>query len=104
MRYRVVFRERTNATGVPAEEPSEFLTNQLSDGVILDATMVERGIPPALHTSSMEEDDDFLSLETEAWDYDVASDRQDEFVDALKNSEMVVEYEALGDEDSVSAV
>ena len=104
MRYRVVFRERTDAEGLPTEEPAEFLNAQLSDGIVLDATIVERGLPPGLHTSSMEEDDNFLSIETEAWDYDVANDRKDEFIDALKNSEMVVEYEALGDEDSVSAM
>ena len=104
MKYRVVFRERTDAKGVPSEEPAEFLNAQLSDGVVLDASMVERGIPPALHTDSMEEDDGFLSLETEAWDYEIANDRQEEFVEALRNSEMVMEYETLGDDDSVSEV
>jgi hypothetical protein len=52
----------------------------------------------------MDEDDSFLSVQTEAWDYDVADDRKDDFVAALRNSEVVVEYEELGDEDSVSAV
>ena len=104
MRYRVVFRERTDAEGKPTERPSEFLDSQLSDGVVLDASIVEREQPQALHTDSLEEDDAFLSVQTEAWDYDVADDRQDEFVDAMRNSGVVVDYEVLGDEDSVSAV
>ncbi len=43
----------------------------------------------------MEEDDSFLSIGTEVWEYDVAEGREREFTDALKNSQMVVEYEAL---------
>jgi hypothetical protein len=104
MRYRVVFRERTDGEGKPTERPSEFLDSQLSDGVVLDASMVERDEPRALHTDALEEDDAFLNVQTEAWDYDVADDRREEFVDALRNSRVVVEYEVLGDEDSVSAV
>ena len=100
MRYRVVFRERTDSSGRPIERPPEFLDAQLSEGVVLDAAIVEREQPIALHTDRMEEDDDFLSLQTEAWDYDVADDRQGEFVDALRNSEMVVEFERLGDENA----
>jgi hypothetical protein len=104
MRYRVVFRERTDAEGHATERPSEYLDAQLSDGIVLDASMVERDQPAGLHTESMDEDDSFLSVQTEAWDYDVADDRKDDFVAALRNSEVVVEYEELGDEDSVSAV
>jgi len=70
----------------------------------MDATIVERTSPQALHTDSFEEDDDFLSLETEVWAYDVADDRKQDFADALRNSGMVIEFEALGDEDSVNTV
>lgn len=104
MRYRVVFRERTDSEGRVTERPSEFLDAQLSDGIVLDASMVERDQPAAMHTESMDEDDSFLSLQTEAWDYDVANDRKDDFVAALRNSDVVVEYDELGDEDSASAV
>jgi hypothetical protein len=104
MRYRVIFRERTDAEGHVTEKPAEFLEAQLSDGVVLDASVVERDLPPALHTDAMEEDDSFLSVQTEAWDYGVADDRQEEFIAALQNSGVVVEFDTLGDEDSVSAV
>jgi hypothetical protein len=104
MRYRVVFREQTDETGRTQQRPSEFLDTQLSDGVVLDASIVEREQPQGLHTDRMEEDDGFLSMQAEAWDYDVADDRQQEFVDAMRNSGVVMEYQVLGDEDSVSAV
>src|SRR6185312_2841439 len=103
MRYRVVFREQTDSNGRATEKPSKFLDAQLSDGVVLDASIVEREEPPGLHTDRLEEDDDFLSLQTEAWDYDVADERQQEFIDALRNSGVVMDYQVLGDEDSVSA-
>ena len=104
MRYRVVFREQTDETGRTQQRPSEFLDTQLSDGVVLDASIVEREQPQGLHTDRMEEDDGFLSMQAEAWDYDVADDRQQEFVDAMRNSGVVMEYQVLGDEDSVSAI
>jgi hypothetical protein len=103
MRYRVVFRERTDAKANPTEHPAEFLDNELDDGVVLDAAVVEREQPPALHSQpEMDEDDSFLSIETETWDYDVADDRTEEFEDALRNSGMVVEFEVLGDEDIIT--
>lgn len=104
MRYRVVFREQTDEKGRTRQRPSEFLDTQLSDGVVLDASIVEREQPQGLHTDKMEEDDGFLSMQAEAWDYDVADDRQQEFVDAMRNSGVVMDYQVLGDEDSVSAV
>jgi hypothetical protein len=96
--------EQTDAKARTTEKPSEFLDTQLSDGVVLDASIVEREEPPGLHTDRLEEDDDFLSVQTEAWDYDVADDRQQEFVDAMRNSGVVADYQILGDDDSVSAV
>jgi predicted proteasome-type protease len=99
-----VFREQTDERGRTTQKPSEFLDAQLSDGVVLDAVIVEREQPRALHTDRMEEDDAFLSTQAEAWDYDVADDRQQEFIDAMRNSGVVMDYQVLGDEDSVSAV
>ena len=104
MRYRVVFLEQTDAKARTTEKPSEFLDTQLSDGVVLDSSIVEREAPPGLHTDRLDEDDDFLSVQMEAWDYDVADDRQQEFIDAMRNSGVVADYQVLGDEDSVSAV
>lgn len=99
-----MFREQTDEKGHARQKPSEFLDTQLSDGVVLDASVVEREMPQALHTDRMEEDDGFLSTQAEAWDYDVADDRQQEFVEAMRNSGVVMDYQVLGDEDSVSAV
>ena len=98
MKYRVVFRERNNAEGEPSENPPEFVEPELMDGVVLDATFVERFEPENLHVQeTMDEDDDFLSIGTEIWEYDVTDGRQRMFEDALKNSGMVIEYERLDD-------
>ena len=72
----------------------------LADGVVLDSTVVETIEPENLHgEEDMEEDDDFLSLGTEVWDFDVAENSQQEFKDALVNSGMVMEFEELDEED-----
>lgn len=57
-----------------------------------------------MHTDRLDADDDFLSVQTEAWDYDVANDRQQEFIDAMRNSGVVADYQVLEDEDSDSVV
>jgi hypothetical protein len=98
MKYRVTFRERTDAVGNPSENPPAFVEPELMDGVVLDATIVERIEPESLHVQEvMDEDDSFLSVGTEVWEYDIAEGRDQEFIDALKNSQMVIEYEALED-------
>jgi hypothetical protein len=54
--------------------------------------------PGALHSEdALEEDDDFLSVGSETWDYDVADGREDDFIAALQNSQMVMEYVRLDD-------
>jgi hypothetical protein len=96
--YRVSFRKRFNQQGEGADAPVTFLN--VADGVILDSTVVETIEPDNLHgEEDMEEDDDFLSLGTEVWDFDVAEDSQQEFKDALVNSGMVMEFETLDEED-----
>ena len=96
--YRVSFRKRFNQQGEGADAPVTFLN--MADGVILDSTVVETIEPDNLHgEEDMEEDDDFLSLGTEVWDFDVAEDSQQEFKDALVNSGMVMEFETLDEED-----
>jgi hypothetical protein len=96
MKYRVVFRERANREGDQAEDPTAFLDVQLDDETVLDATSVERNGPDARHNSDiLEEDDDFLSLATEVWEYDVADGKDQDFTDALRNSRMVIEFEPL---------
>jgi hypothetical protein len=46
---------------------------------------------------AMEEDDDFLSLGSEIWEYDVADGRDQEFKDAVLNSQMALEIERVED-------
>ena len=99
MRYRVVFRERTDEDGSPVEDPAQFLDVELADGVVKDAQIVSRDTPAGMHEDGLREDDAFLSLESEIWEYDVSDDRTDEFVAAMQNSQMVMEFEALGEEE-----
>jgi len=96
--YRVTFRKRFSQDGEAADAPVTFLN--LADGVVIDSTVVETIEPDNLHVEeTMDEDDDFLSLGTEIWDFDVAEHAQQEFKDALVNSEMVIEWEELDHED-----
>ncbi len=96
MKYRVVFRERSDVTGERADNPPSFLDPELDDQTVLDAVFVGRNEPDALHSSDiMEEDDSFLSLGTEIWEYDVADGKDKDFKNALLNSGMVIEFEPL---------
>ena len=105
MKYRVTFAERTDGFGNPTERPPEFVEPELMDGVVLDAVFVERIEPDAMHVQEvMDEDDSFLSIGTEVWEYDIADGRDREFTDALKNSQMVIEYETLEDEPSTQTL
>jgi len=96
MKYRVIFRERTDQTGERFDNPPDFLDVQLPDGTVLDAVFVGRNRPEALHSSDrIEEDDGFLSVATEIWEYDVAEGRDEDFKNALLNSGVVIEVEPL---------
>src|ERR1700755_2194722 len=105
MKYRVVFRERSDEAGEKADDPASFLDNELDDDTVLDSVMVGRITPDAQHSSDkLEEDDGFLSIAPEIWEYDVAEGKDQDFIDALRNSGVVMEFEALesGDELGVS--
>ncbi len=96
MKYRVVFRERSDAQGEKADDPPSFLDTQMDDETVLDAVFVGRTRPDALHSSdTIEEDDAFLSLGSEIWEYDVADGKDAEFKEAAVNSGMVMEIEPL---------
>lgn len=104
MKYRVIFRERSDRLGEKADDPSSYLDTQLADGVVLDSAFVGRLEPPSVHSSDvMEEDDSFLSLSGEIWEYDVAPGRDDDFKAALQNSGMVMEFEPLESSGEVGA-
>lgn len=93
--------ERTGTNGTPSEEPTEYVAIDLPDGVVLDKQFVERIEPAAMHSEEkLEEDDSFLSVGSESWDYEVAEGREDDFIAALENSEMVMDYEQLDSEPS----
>lgn len=105
MKYRVIFRERSDRKGEKAEDPTSYLDTQLEDGVVVDAAFVGRLEPPSVHSSDvMEEDDSFLSLSGEIWEYDVAPGRDRDFKAALQNSGMVMEFEALDSNGELGAV
>lgn len=102
MKYRVIFRERSNREGEKADDPASFLDSELDDETVLDARFVGRLQPDALHSSDeIEEDDGFLSISPEIWEYDVAEGRDEQFKDALRNCGMVMEFEALEQQDEV---
>ncbi len=99
MTYRVTFMERTGVRG----EPSEYVAIELPDGVVLEKLFIDRTAPDALHSEdALEEDDSFLSVGSETWDYEVADGREDDFIAALTNSQMVMEYVRLDEEPSAA--
>ncbi len=103
MRFRVTFLERTDRKGEPSENPTDYLEIDAADGVIIDRSFVERDKPEALHSEeALEEDDSFLSIGSETWDYEVADGREDEFIAAVKNSQMVFECVPINDGPSVA--
>ncbi len=102
MKYRVIFRGRSDQQGEKADEPSSFLDTQLDDETVLDSVFVGRIQPDALHSSDLiEEDDGFLSLGSEIWEYDVAEGKDEDFKNALLNSGMVMEVEPLESSDEL---
>ena len=102
MKYRVVFRERSDRTGNKVDDPASFLDPQVDDDTVLDAVFVGRVEPDALHSSDvLEEDDDFESLSSEIWEYDVAEGKDQDFKNALLNSGMVMEVEPLESRDEL---
>jgi hypothetical protein len=94
MTYKVTFRKRFDGQGDEADRPETFV--QVVDGVVLNAVKSEVIEPPAQHSQEvLDEDDNFESLGTETWEYDIAEGREDEFVAALENSRMVIQYEEI---------
>jgi hypothetical protein len=97
-KFRVAFRERTDPQGQKTEEPSEYVDFDLEDGVVLDKLFVERDGPASQHVQGvLDEDDAFESVGTEVWEYEIADGCEQDFIDALKNSRVVMEYERIDD-------
>lgn len=98
----MVFRERSDRAGKRADNPPSFLEPELDDETVLDAVFVGRTAPDALHSSDvLEEDDEFLSLGSEIWEYDIAEGKDEDFKAALGNSGMVMEFEPLESSDEL---
>jgi hypothetical protein len=93
--------ERTGVTGAPSERPPDYVAIEVPDGVVLEKMFIDRAEPEAMHSEeALEEDDSFLSVGSETWDYEIADGRDDEFIDALRKSQMVMEYVRLDEESS----
>jgi hypothetical protein len=96
MTYRVTFRKRFSGDAEEADRPEAFI--HVLDGVVLNAVKAETIDPPALHSQDvLDEDDNFESIGSETWEYEIAEDRDREFVEALENSGMVLDYEPIDD-------
>lgn len=101
MRYKVSFRKRVNADGDATEHPVRALS--LPEGVVEEALIVESEEPPSLHEQDhMDEDDDFLNIGIEVWEFAVTAGREDEFIHALKNSRTALEYVAIDEADEAA--
>lgn len=102
MRYKVTYRKRFNDQARPADEPSALLS--LPEDVILDSEVAEMTEPASVHAagdinagagSESGEDDGFLAFGTETWVYDVAEGREEEFKNAVINTELVLNIEEI---------
>ncbi|MFL6463984.1 MAG: hypothetical protein ACJ73N_06200 [Bryobacteraceae bacterium] len=98
MIYRIAFAKRFQSDGTESViDPSSELDTYLPDGVVAEKEMVERFEPAAQHSQEvLDEDDAFLGLATaEVWEYDVIDERAQEFEDAIRNSQTVMEFEVV---------
>lgn len=92
--YKVTFTKRFNSEGEEADRPESFV--DLTDGVVLNASKAEVIEPAGLHSQdTMDEDDAFLSIGSEVWEYEVVDGREQEFIDALEASGKVIQYEQM---------
>ena len=100
MTYRVTFAKRYQSDGQPSElDPSAELDVYLADGVVVDKVFVQRFDPEAKHSQEqLDEDDAFLGMAApEVWEYQVEDGREQEFEEAIRNSQTVMEFEVIDD-------
>jgi hypothetical protein len=103
MRYRVAFARRFQSDGnESALNPTSELDAELADGIVADKVFVSRFDPESKHDQEvLDEDDAFLgSAAAELWEYDIVDGSEQDFLDAVRNSETVMEYTVV-DEDSI---
>jgi hypothetical protein len=100
MRYRVAFTRRESSGDEDREmKPSVELDLNLSDGIVAEKVLVEQLESDARHNQeTLDEDDAFLgSAAAEVWEYEIVDGNATDFEDALKNSDLVLEYEVIDD-------
>ncbi len=98
MRYRVAFTKRFQSDGnESALDPTAELDSYIPDDVVADKVFVERFEPDSKHSQGvMDEDDAWEGLAApEVWEYDVVDGREQDFVDAITNSQVVMEYSVV---------
>jgi hypothetical protein len=97
MRYQVTFRKRFNEQGAGSDSPQTLL--DLPDGVVLESEVVQETEPDSIQVDEEMGEDDLTPFGSEIWEYVVVDSRRDEFVAALKESGVVLEYDEIEDED-----
>jgi len=55
-------------------------------------------VPSPHSEEKLEEDDSFLSVGSETWDYEIVDTREDEFLAAVKNSQMATDCERIAED------
>jgi hypothetical protein len=104
MRYKVTFRKRFTPQGEPADDPKSLVDP--GNGVIQDEEFVETLEPAGLGVaedlnegsgSQESNDNGFLGLGTETWVYDIVEGHEQEFIHALVESRVVLDFEKLPD-------
>ena len=99
----MAFAKRYQSDGSEsAIDPTADLDVEIPDGVVAAKDFVGRLEPESQHGQEvLDEDDAWLGLAAaELWEYDVVDGREQDFIDAIQNSEVVMEYSLL-DETSV---
>jgi hypothetical protein len=100
MTYRVTFAKRFQSDGEPSQlDPSAELERYLADGVVLDKAFVSSQEPESKHSQGvLDEDDAFLGMAVpEIWEYQVEEGKEGEFEDAIRNSQVVIEFQVIDD-------
>ena len=100
----MTFRKRFTPEGDPADDPKSLVDR--GEGVIADQEFVEILEPAGLGTaedlnagagSEESNDNGFLGLGTETWVYDIAEGREPEFIHALVESQVVLDFQEIPD-------
>ena len=100
MRYRVAFAKRFQSNGrESAIDPTAELDVNLVEGVVADKAFIERLEPASQHSQEvLDEDDAFLGHAVpEVWEYEIVDGRQDEFIEAMRISHVVMDYDVIDD-------